>query len=301
MSKKERIKFIADSSGDFSKEDAQRLNIQVVPMNIVVEGKSCQDGVDFSPQEFWEMLKTCKEVPKSAGINPQEWYDVLEPYVKSGEYDRLIVTGVGTTMSTTIHCAIQARDMLKDDYPEEMKNLEITIYNSNMSTIGFGVGIVKAAEMYEGGAEFGEINEFLIDWFNNVEVLYVAYSLDLPKKSGRINSASAYVGGLLNIRPIMLVKEGKFTLLTKVRGDGKIPKKLVELAKERMREGSDFFCMNGTHPTVVEAVTEAFEGEFGRKMYSVSLAGPAMTLNGGWDMFCIGFVGTKPDVIENPY
>lgn len=297
----ERIKFIADSSGDFSKEVAEKLDIHIVPMGIVVDGKYCQDGVDFTPQEFWEMLKTCKNVPTSAGINPQQWVDVLKPYVMNGEYDRLVVTGVGTTMSTTINCAIQAREMLEEECPEEMKKVKIDIYNSNMSTIGFGVGFVKAAEMYQNGTEYPAIQEFLIDWFNNVEVLYVAYSLDLPKKSGRINSSAAYVGGLLNIRPIMLVKEGKFTLLTKVRGDNKVPAKLLALAKERMREGSDFFCMNGTHPTVVEAVRTAFEGEFGRKMYSTSLAGPAMTLNGGWDMFCIGFVGTKPDVIKNPY
>lgn len=296
----ERIKFICDSSGDIGPEVAKKMDIHIVPMGIVVEGKYCQDGVDFTAEEFWDKLKTCKEVPTSAGINPQQWYDQLEPFVKSKQYDRLVVTGVGTTMSTTIQCAIEARNMLEEDYPEEMKTLKIDVYNSNMSTIGFGVGFVKAAQMYKDGETYDKIKTFLLDWIDNVEVLYVAFSLDLPKKSGRINSSAAYVGGLLNIRPIMLVKEGKFALLTKVRGDNKVPAKLVEIAKERMREGSDFFCMNGTHPTVVDSVTKAFETEFGRKMFSTSLAGPAMTLNGGWDMFCIGFVGKKPIPMENP-
>ncbi|MFI3253784.1 MAG: DegV family protein [Eubacteriales bacterium] len=296
----EKIKFIADSSGDFSQEDITRLDLHIVPMGIVVEGKFCKDRVDFSPSEFNEILKTCKDVPTSAAVNPEEWYEELLPFVKSGEYDRLIVTGVGRTVSSTLNSAVQARERLLEEFPEEMKKIEITIYDSNISTIGFGVGIVKAAEMYQEGKGFEEIHAFLCDWFDNVEVLFVAFSFDLPKKSGRINSASAYVGSMLNIRPVMVVKEGKFTLLEKVRGDKKVPKRLLEIAQKRMREGSDFFCMNGTHPTIEPAVRELFEAEFGKKMYSISEAGPAMTLNGGWDMYCIGFLGKEPIPAGNP-
>ncbi len=296
----ERIKFIIDSSGDIEPEDVARLDLHLVPMGIVVDGTFCKDRIDFSPSEFWDILKTCKEAPTSAAVNPQEWYEHLEPYVKSGDYDRLIVTGVGRTVSGTLNSAVQAREMLKEDYPEQMKNLSIHIYDSNISTIGFGVAVVKAAEMYQAGVEFPQIHDFLMDWFENVEVLFVAFSFDLPRKSGRINSASAYVGSMLNIRPIMIVKEGKFTMIGKCRGDGKVAPKLLEIAKERMREGSDFFCMNGTHPTIEPEVRALFENHFGKKMFSCSQAGPAMTLNGGWDMYCIGFLGNKPVPIENP-
>lgn len=296
----ERIKFIVDSSGDFLDEDIERLDLHIVPMGIVVDGKFCKDRVDFSPSEFNKILQTSKTAPTSAAVNPQEWYDVLLPYVQKGDYDRLIVTGVGRTVSSTLNSAVQARQMLQEEFPEEMKKLEIVIYDSNISTIGFGVGIVKAAEMYQAGKEFPEIHQFLCDWFDNVEVLFVAFSMELPKRSGRINSATAYVGSMLNIRPIMIVKEGKFTLLTKVRGDNKVPDKLLALAQERMREGSDFFCMSGTHPTIEQTVRTAFETHFNKKMYRICEAGPAMTLNGGWDMYCIGFLGKEPIPLNNP-
>lgn len=296
----ERIKFIADSSGDFDPEVAKSLDIHVAPIGIVVDGEYYTDRVDFSPSEFWEILKTCKEVPSSVAINPQIWFETLEPYVKSGEYDRLVVTGVGTKLSGTVGCAVQAREMLKEQYPEQMEKLTIDIYDSNISTMGFGVAVVKSAQMYKDGVPYEEIRDFLVDWYNNVEVFYVAFSFDLPKKSGRINASSAYVGSLLNIRPVMIVKEGKFTLHTKIRGDGKVPGKLLEIAKERMREGSDFFCMSGTHPTIVDSVRTVFEKEFGRKMFSISEAGPAMTLNAGWDMYCLGFLGKNPVPIQNP-
>lgn len=296
----ERIKFILDSSGDINPEDIARLDLHVIPMGIVVDGKYCKDRVDFTPSEFNEILKKSKEAPTSAAVNPQEWYDELKPYVLSGDYDKLLVTGVGRTVSSTLNSAVQAREMLKEEFPEEMKKLDIVIYDSNISTIGFGVAMVKAAEMYQAGKGFDEIHPFLCDWFDNVEVLFVAFSFDLPKKSGRINSASAYVGSMLNIRPVMVVKEGKFTLLAKVRGDGKVPQKLLSLAQERMREGSDFFCMTGTHPTIEGDVRNLFEKSFNQKMYRICEAGPAMTLNGGWDMYCIGFLGKDPVPLNNP-
>ncbi|MFI3250625.1 MAG: DegV family protein [Eubacteriales bacterium] len=296
----ERIKFIVDSSGDISPEDFERLDIQMVPVGIVVDGEYHKDRIDFSPSEFNEILKTCKEVPSSVAVNPQEWFEILEPYVLKNDYDRLVITGVGLPLSGTLSSAVQARDMLKEKYPEEMKKLEIDIYDSNISTIGFGVGIVKAVEMYKSGVAYPAIKEFLIDWFDHVEVLYVAFSFDLPKKSGRINAPSAYVGSLLNIRPVMLVKEGKFTLHTKIRGDKNVPAKLLEVAKERMRDGSDFFCMSGTHPTVVQDVRTLFEAHYGKEMFSISEAGPAMTLNAGWDMYCLGYLSNKTLKVQNP-
>lgn len=296
----ERIKFIIDSSGDISSEDVARYDLEIVPVGIIVDGKFYQDRVDFSPSQFNEMLKKCKEVPSSVAVNPQQWFEVLEPFVKNGDYDRLVITGVGLPLSGTLASAVQARDMLKEQYPEEMKQVHIDIYDSNISTIGFGIAVVKAAEMYQQGVEYAKIKEFLIDWFDHVEVFYVAFSFDLPKKSGRINASSAYVGSLLNIRPVMLVKDGKFTLHSKIRGDKNVPEKLLEIAKERMREGSDFFCMNGTHPTIVPAVRDVFERHYNQKMFRVCEAGPAMTLNAGWDMYCLGFLSKNSLKVQNP-
>lgn len=296
----ERIKFIVDSSGDISPEDIERYNLHIVPLGLVVDGKYYKDRIDVSPLEFGEMLKTCKEVPTSIAVNPQEWFDALEQYVLSGEYDTLVVTGVGTTVSSTLNSAVLARDMLKEKYPEQMEKINIEIFNSNISTIGFGVAVIKAAQMYEKGIAFEKIKEFLIDWFDHVEVLFVAFSFDLPKKSGRINTSTAYVGNLLNIRPIMIVKEGKFTQIGKVRGDKHAVEKLIEIIRDRKRENTDFFAMTGTHPTIVEEVSMAVAGEFGQDLFSLSEAGPCMTLNGGWDMFCIGYLGVEYVEVKNP-
>lgn len=296
----ERIKFIVDSSGDISPEDIKKYDIEIVPVGIVVDGEFYKDRVDFSPSEFNEILKKCKDAPSSVAVNPQDWYDKIEPFVTSGDYDNIVITGVGLSMSGTLASALQAKDMLIENYPTEMEKVNIDVFDSNISTIGFGVGIVKAAQMYKDGTGYAQIKDFLIDWFDHVEILYVAFSFDLPRKSGRINASSAYVGNLLNIRPVMLVKDGKFTLHTKIRGDKNVPSKLLAVAKERIRDGSDFFSMTGTHPTISTDVSAIFEQEFKQPIFSVSEAGPAMTLNAGWDMYCIGYLSKHTLKVPNP-
>lgn len=296
----ERIKFIVDSSGDIEDADIAKYDIDIIPVGIVVDGEFYKDRVDFSPSEFNEILKKCKEAPTSVAVNPQEWFEKLEPYVLGGNYDVLVISGVGLKLSGTLASALQAKDMLIEEYPEQMSKIKLDIFDSNISTIGLGVGIIKACQLYKDGADYAKIKDFLIDWYDNVEILYVAFSFDLPRKSGRINSSSAFVGNLLNIRPVMLVKDGKFTLHTKIRGDKNVPTKLLEIAKDRMREGSDFFCVSGTHPTIVDDVRKVFEAEYGKEIFRISEAGPAMTLNAGWDMYCISFLGKNTLKVPNP-
>lgn len=296
----ERIKFIADTSGDISQEDAQRLDIQLVPMGIVVDGKFCQDRVDFNATEFYEILKKSKEVPTSVAINPQAWYEVLEEHVKSGAYDRLVITTVGTPLSSTSDAAVQARESLRQDYPEAFETLKIDIYDSATTTAGFGYPVVRSAEMHQEGVPYSEIQAFLQQWYNCFHALFVAFSFDIPRKSGRINAASAYIGGKLNIRPIMNVIDGVFSLNAKVRGDSNVVKKLIEIAKELSQPDSPLIMLCGDNPSFMDQVVPAMEGAFDRKIAKFSQAGPAMVVNGGVEMFCLGFLGKDRGTTQNP-
>lgn len=296
----ERIKFIADTSGDISEEDAQRLGIELIPMGIIVDGKYCQDRVDFNATEFYEILMKAKQIPSSVAINPQSWYEVLEKHVLSGEFDRLVIATVGTPLSGTSDAAMQAKELLKQDYPEQMKTLEIDIYDSATTTSGFGYPIVRSAEMYQEGAEYPEIREYLQNWFNSFHALFVAFSFDIPKKSGRINATSAYIGSKLQIRPIMNVIDGKFTLNAKVRGDNNVGKKLIQITKELSQPDSPIVILCGDNPSFLAEFVPAVEEAMGRKVAKISQAGPAMVVNGGIEMFCIGFLGENRGTTDNP-
>lgn len=287
----DRIKFIMDSSGDIKKEDADRLNIEVIPTGIVVDGKYYLDGIDFSSTEFLDILQTCKTVPSSSAVNPETWYDVLKKHVLSGEYTHLVISTVASALSAGNDNAVQARERLKEEFPEKFENLSIHVYDSGNSTIALGYSMLFAAQKHIDGANYAEIEEFLKDWYNSIEVYFVAFSFDLPRRSGRINVASAYIGAKLNLRPIMNVYDGAFTFNSKVRGDGKVIARLLEIADERMRPESPYMFMSGNHPTIAQETIKAFEAKLGYPTAGLEVAGPAMTLNGGPDMFCVSFLG----------
>lgn len=291
-----KIKFIVDSSGDFSPEMVQEYGIDVLPLGIIHENRLYQDRVDLNLTEFNEILKTCKTVPTSVAVNVQEWYDSFETHVISGDFDILIVTCLSGKMSCTLQNALQARVMIKEEYPES--KVEIKIFDSNITTSAYSYPIIQAAKMYKvSNSEkiYEEIEAYLVDWFNHVEAYYVAMSMDLPKKSGRINTSSAFVGALLNIKPILRVKEGKFTLVSKAKGDKQVLKHISKYVEERKREDSPIFCTNGNHPTIFTLLKESFP-----ELEYVVDAGPAMTLNAGPDMIALGFLSTDKVEVQNP-
>lgn len=291
-----KIKFIVDSSGDFSPEMAEEYGIEVLPLGIIHENRLYQDRVDLELCEFNEILKTCKTVPTTVAVNVQEWYDSFEAHVISEAYDILIVTCLSGKMSCTLQNALLARDMIVDEYPES--KVEIKIFDSNITTSAYSYPIIQAAKLYHSSNSetiYEEIETFLVDWFNHVEAYYVAMSMDLPKKSGRINTSSAFVGSLLNIKPILRVKEGKFTLVSKAKGDKQVLKHISKYVEERKREGSPIFCTNGNHPTIFAQLQDQFP-----ELEYVAEAGPAMTINAGPDMIALGFLSNDKVEVVNP-
>ncbi|MFI3253614.1 MAG: DegV family protein [Eubacteriales bacterium] len=291
-----KIKFVVDSSGDFSNEVINEYDLEVLPLGIIHEGRLYQDRVDISIEEFNKILETSPKIPTSVAVNIQEWYDSFERHAISGSYDMLIVVCLGHMLSCTLQNAIQAREMLLSNYPDT--KLEIKIFNSNITTSAYSYPVIEAAKMYQASssdAVYEEIETYLVDWFNHVEAYYVAMSMDLPRKSGRINTSSAFVGSLLNIKPILRVKEGKFTLVNKARGEKQVLKQLGKYVEERKQDNSPVFCTNGNHPTILTLLKEAYP-----EIEYVVEAGPAMTLNAGTDMFAFGFLSNEKHEVKNP-
>ncbi|MFI3249432.1 MAG: DegV family protein [Eubacteriales bacterium] len=297
----DKIKFIMDSSGGISKEDAERLNIEVVPTGIIIDGKLHKDGVDIDSTEFLAYLRTCKTVPSTSAVNPEEWYEVLKKYVISQEFTHIVVSTLASTVSGGHNNAVSARERLKEEFPEKFEKLTIYIYDSGNSTIALGYSMKFASQLHIDGANYPEIETFLKDWYNSVEVYFAAFSFDLPRLSGRINSSSAYIGARLKLRPIMKVCDGKFTLINKVRGDIKVATHFLEIAQERMRENSPYFFMSGDHPTIAQTTIDLFEEAIGYPSSGLEVAGPSMTLNGGPDMFCVCFLSkNRNSYPDNP-
>ena len=287
----ENFKFITDSSSDLTHAISKELNIDIVPMGIVVDGKCYQEGVDFTNEEFYEILGKQKKIPTSAAINPHSWYEVMEKNLLTNLYDHIVVVTVGKALSSSYDAAVSAKEKIFQTYPDLANKLNIDIFDSGSASIGYGFPIIQAIKKLKDGISYAEVTSYLDDWFHSLEVYFVAFSFDIAKKSGRINGTTAYIGEKLNLRPVMQNIDGVFSLYSKVRGNRHVPAKLLAIAKDRMRAGSEYILLNGTQPNVCEDIHTLMKEHFGYNASITSQPGPAMVINGGPEMFCLGFLG----------
>lgn len=287
----EKIKFITDSSSDLTRELAEEFDIEIVPMGIIMGGNYYNEGKDFTSEEFYDLMATHKKLPTTSAINPNTWYEVMEKQGLESENDRLVIVTVGAKLSSSYDAAIAAKEQFLKNHSD--CKVEIDIYDSRTASAGYGYPITEAVKKLRRGIDYKEIITYFDDWFHSLEVYLVIFSLEVAKKSGRINAPMAFIGEVLNIRPIMQCIDGVFTPYTKARGDGLVPKKLLEIVKTRMREKSDYILLNGTQPNACDSICALMKETLGYAESAIYKPGPAMVVNGGPAMLCLGFLGDR--------
>lgn len=222
-----KIQIITDSMTDVPKALVEKYNIITLPLTIHFGDAEYRDGVDLSYEEFYNKLSEVKELPKTSQIPPQIFKETFEKFLAEGK--EVICINGSSRASGTHQSAMIAKQDLESDFIEVVDTLGLSI--------GAGLLVIEAAKMAEEGFDRKAIVDRLIGYQEKVEHIFTVDTLEFLKKGGRINPMKALIGGMLNVKPILTVKEGLVEPLDKVRGSKKVIHKMVELAKEK---GGDF-------------------------------------------------------------
>lgn len=220
------LRIITDSASDTPKWVIDQFNLHVIPTPVVIEEKDYFDGKTIMPEQFYEILRSGKDI-KTYHINAQMFYDNFEPYVKNG--DEIIYICFSTGIAGTFNAANLAKTELLEQYPD----LDITIIDSKCASLGFGLVTYYALLMQKNGATKQEIID-AIDWHcEHMEHILTVSTLEYLLKGGRLSKTSAIAGGLLDIKPIIVVNDkGALESIEKVRGRQRSLKRLVEMVGE---------------------------------------------------------------------
>ncbi len=221
------IQIITDSMTDVPKALAEKYNIKILPLTIIFGEEEFRDGVDLSYSDFYTKLKEVKELPKTSQISPIVFKEAFQEALKAGK--EVICINGSSRASGTHQSALLAKQELEGD--------RIDVLDTMGLSIGAGMVVIEAARLAEEGLERSAIVEKINSRKEAVEHIFTVDTLEFLKKGGRINPMRALVGGMLNLKPILTVKEGLVESLDKVRGSKKVIGKMVELAKEK---GEDF-------------------------------------------------------------
>lgn len=217
------IKIICDSLSDVNKEYLEKYDIDVVPLTVILNEKEYRDGIDMQPEEFYRILREENVYPKTSQATYAQFKEIFDKYTKDGK--KILYISGSAAATGTCQSAIMAKNDTEG---------EIYIYDSNNLTFGAGFFVVKAAEMINEGKTIEEVFKVLDEIKEKYVLMFSVDTLEYLKKGGRISSTKATVGSLLNIKPILEVKDGLVSQVGQVRGKKNVLNKMIECIKERL-------------------------------------------------------------------
>lgn len=217
----QKIKIVTDSTADLSQEVIEKYDIHVLPLSISVNGQTYLDRVDLQPDEFIEEMIKSEELPKTS--QPAmgtfvEMYDKL-----GGDGSEVLSIHMTSGMSGTVATANSAASMT---------DTKVTVVDSQFITHALAYQVVEAAKMANEGRSLEEILKRVDEVRKNTRLYVVVDTLENLVKGGRIGKGKAFIGSLLNIKPIASLEDGVYNPVTKVRSQGQIVKTLAKLFEE---------------------------------------------------------------------
>lgn len=202
------VRIISDSTCDLSSELIKKHDISIVPLYVIFGGDSFRDGIDIKTDELYKTVERLSVLPRTSAPSPLDFRKVFSSYLEKGE--DIIYIGLSSEVSATVqNAAIAAQE-----FPEG--RIEI-IDSRNLST-GIGLLVMKAVDLAGQGFGVREISECIRGMVPKVRTRFVINTLDYLYKGGRCTALESFFGGLLNIRPIIAVEDGKMILEEKIRG-----------------------------------------------------------------------------------
>lgn len=219
-----KIAIVTDSSAYIPDEAMKDMNIHVIPLWLIWDGKTYQDGIDIQPAEFYRRLKESKTLPTSSQPSAQEFVDFYQKVAKQA--DSIVSVLVSSKISGTIASAQAA--------VAELPNLNIKIVDTLSCAMGLGLIVLSAARAAAEGKSVDEVVSVAEQARDKVHMLFVVDTLDYLFKGGRITGGKHLLGTAFNIKPILHFHEGQIKPLTQTRTKHKAIAQLVDIVQERL-------------------------------------------------------------------
>lgn len=228
------VRVFTDSTADIPKELAEKNNISVVPLKVFINGQSYLDGVTLDSTRFYQLLSESTDLPVTSQPSPMDFADAFKKAIREGATE-IISLQLSSALSGTYQSAMLAKSMLEDQYP----NVTISVIDSKTATYCLGMMVVTVARAAAAGKSLAELEQIAQEVRDTQLLVAIVDTLEYLQKGGRIGKASAFLGSILNIKPIISVNvEGEVFGTDKSRGTNKAITRIFELMEEKAPLGS---------------------------------------------------------------
>jgi DegV family protein with EDD domain len=243
-----QVKIVTDSTADLPKDLAAKYGIAVIPLKVIFnDDEPLRDGVDIDTEHFYRRQVERKEYSRTSQPTPAEFCSLYKELSKS--CSSIISIHLSSELSGTCQSAMMAKDMLPD--------LDIEVVDSRMASMGLGLIALEAARAAEEDKTKTEILSAVKHMISGAQLFFIVDTLDYLARGGRIGKAQAFLGTLLNIKPILFLKDGVVHPLEKARGRTSAIDKLAQIIGEKTGK-SRYKCalVHGMDPKGIEQLQQ---------------------------------------------
>ncbi|WP_372636586.1 DegV family protein [Cohnella sp.] len=222
------IVVVTDSTADIPLATREKLGIEMVPLKVNFGAESYLDNIELQPADFYKKLASFGKLATSSQPSPADFHEVYKRLTDKGH--SVISIQLSSAMSGTYQSATIARSMLDDD-------ADVTVIDSKSASFGYGKIVVRAAELAQAGADKADIIAEVERMRSELRLYFLVDTLEYLQKGGRIGKASAVLGSLLNIKPILSIdKEGFVYPFDKARGQKRAMARIVEVLETDLKD-----------------------------------------------------------------
>jgi DegV family protein with EDD domain len=230
------VKLFTDSAADLSQALYKQYDISVVPFYCTFDKQNYyKELVDISVEEFFRRLRSDKRFPSTSLPSVSDYEEAFRPYLEKGM--DIVCLCISSKFSGSYQSGVTAVAELKNEFPDR----GIYVIDSIQASSGEGVMLLQMAKMKNAGWDAAHIAETVENLKSTGRVFFTIDSLEYLQKGGRIGKVSAFLGSLLNIKPIIVMKDAELNPVAKIRGRQKAIDKVISLTKEYVGTEIDKF------------------------------------------------------------
>lgn len=219
------VALVTDSTAYLPPELVAQYKIAVVPLYVRFGEEVFRDGVDMTPEQFYERLSTSPIMPATSQPSPADFLKVYRQLVAEGVTE-IVSVHISSKLSGTIPSAELAR--------AELPEVTVHIFDTLSTSMGQGYMVLEAARALEGGRSVEEAVGLLERVRDEIRLLFAVDTLEFLHRGGRIGGAQAFLGSMLQLKPLLALKEGRVEAVERVRTKRRAVQRMIDLVVEEV-------------------------------------------------------------------
>ncbi|AJK89286.1 DegV family protein [Lysinibacillus fusiformis] len=220
------MKIFTDSGCDLPKSYYEENDVVLLPLRVQLNNKEYEDVISIDSKEVYDGIRQGAQ-PKTSQVSPELFLKHFEELAKNEE------EGIYIAFSSELSGTYSTAQMIRNQVLEQYPSLKLVIIDSKCASLGHGLVVEEAVRLRNLGTSFEDVASRISAFAPQIEHLFTVEDLDYLAKGGRVSKASAFLGGLLSIKPILNVEDGKLVPIEKSRGRKKALNRMLDLMQER--------------------------------------------------------------------